>query len=325
MRVRVLGSAAGGGFPQWNCACRNCQRIRAGKLHGRARSQTQLAFTTDNQVWFLLSASPDLRAQILATAELRPGNCSGAPGYEKTAVSPIAGLFLPSADVDSIVGMLHLREFHSFFVFATPSVQRILQDENRIFQVLDRADPPAKWITLASKTRLGCHLDEELGSTPEFLCTTVPLGGVYPDYVSGELKRFLSREEATSALVIQKGDKRLFYAPSIPIETAAQAWSAGGWKSCMENSDVAFVDATFWSDDELLQTGRSKKTAREIGHLPLSGPGGLLEQYPKNTKSRRILIHINNTNPILDEDSPEHRAVLDAGFEIAYDGMDLEL
>jgi pyrroloquinoline quinone biosynthesis protein B len=234
-------------------------------------------------------------------------------------------VFLPSADVDSIAGLLHLREFQSFFLFATPSVQRILQKENRVFRVLERADPPVKWVALSSKGRLGCHLDEDPGAAPEFLCSTVPLGGAYPDYVSEELQRALVPEEAASAFVIHQGDRRLFYAPSIPAQAEAPSGSAGSWKSCMENSDAAFVDGTFWSDDELIQTGRSRKTAREIGHVPLSGASGMLEQYPRNSKGRRILIHINNTNPILDEDSPQHRAVLDAGFEIAYDGMELEI
>ena len=152
----------------------------------------------------------------------------------------------------------------------------------------------------------------------------MPLGSRYPDYVSEELQRVLAPEEATSGFVIHQGDKRLFYAPSIPADAPVTSGS-GGWRSWVENSDAAFLDGTFWSDDELIATGRSKKTAREIGHTPLSGPDGLLERYPKNSKGRRILIHINNTNPILDEDSPQHRAVLDAGFEIAYDGMELEL
>jgi pyrroloquinoline quinone biosynthesis protein B len=325
MRVKVLGSAAGGGFPQWNCACANCQRLREGKFHGRARSQTQLAFRTDNKVWFLLSASPDLRTQMIATPELCPGRGArnGAPA---AAESPLGGVFLPSADVDSVAGLLHLREFQPFFVFATPAVRRILQQENRIFRVLERADPPVKWVALSSKGRLGCHLEEEPGSAPEFLCTTVPLGSSYPDYVSEELQRVLAPEEATSGFVIHHGDKRLFYAPSIPDDAPVTSGSgSGGWRSWIENSDAAFLDGTFWSDDELIATGRSKKTAREIGHTPISGPDGLLERYPRNSKGRRILIHINNTNPILDEDSPQHRAVLDAGFEIAYDGMELEL
>ena len=324
MRVKVLGSAAGGGFPQWNCACANCQRLRDGKFHGRARSQTQLAFRTTNKVWFLLSASPDLRTQMIATPELCPGRGArnGAPA---AAESPLGGVFLPSADVDSVAGLLHLREFQPFFVFATPAVRRILQQENRIFRVLERAEPPVKWVALSSKGRLGCHLEEEPGSAPEFLCTTVPLGSSYPDYVSEELQRVLSPGEATSGFVIHQGDKRLFYAPSIPSGAPLLSSGNGGWRSWVESSDAAFLDGTFWSDDELIATGRSKKTAREIGHTPLSGPDGLLERYPRNSKGRRILIHINNTNPILDEDSPQHRAVLDAGFEIAYDGMELEL
>jgi pyrroloquinoline quinone biosynthesis protein B len=322
MRVKVLGSAAGGGFPQWNCACSNCQRVRAGKFHGRARSQTQLAFTTNSKVWFLLSASPDLRTQIANTSELCPGPTVRGAAPESVE-SPLGGVFLPSADVDSAAGLLHLREFQSFFVFATPSVQRILQKENRIFRVLERADPPVKWVALSSKGRLGCHLDEDSGAAPEFLCATIPLGGSFPDYVSPELQSSLVVEESTSAFVIHHGDQRLFYAPSIPA-TGIPAGS-GSWRAHVESSAVSFLDGTFWSDDELIRTGRSKKTARQIGHVPLSGPDGLLEKYPKGTTGRRILIHINNTNPILDEDSPQHRAVLDAGFEIAYDGMELEL
>jgi pyrroloquinoline quinone biosynthesis protein B len=138
--------------------------------------------------------------------------------------------------------------------------------------------------------------------------------------VSPELQSSLVAEESTSAFVIHHGEKRLFFAPSIPATA-----SSGAWKSHAETSAVAFLDGTFWSDDELIRTGRSKKAARQIGHVPLSGPEGLLEKYPTSSNGRRILIHINNTNPILDEDSPQHRAVLDAGFEIAYDGMELEL
>ena len=311
MRVKVLGSAAGGGFPQWNCACSNCNRLRSGRLRGAARTQTQLAFTTDSHSWFLLSASPDLRSQICATKELFPG--------KDPLESTIAGVFLPSADVDSILGLMHLREFQTFFVFATSAVQRILQKENRIFRVLERADPPVKWVTVSNKGRLGCHLNGEPGTPPEFLCTTVPTGGAYPDYVSDELVRTLPLDEAVSGFVIQKADKRFFFAPSLSGK------NPGLWRTAAENCDVAFVDGTFWSDEELRKTGRSQRTAREIGHLPLSGAEGLLAQYPKDAKGRKILVHINNTNPILDEESAEHRAVLEAGFEIGYDGMDVEL
>jgi pyrroloquinoline quinone biosynthesis protein B len=313
MRIKVLGSAAGGGFPQWNCNCANCRGLRNGTLHGTARTQTQIAFSPDpdSKIWFLVGASPDLRTQILATPELSPGGPNGTD-------SPIAGVFLPSADVDSILGLLHLREFQSFFVFATASLQRILKKENKIFGVLERADPPVQWQVLSSKGRLGCHLSESPGEAPAFICATVPLGDSYPDYVSAELARMLPADEATLGFSFELRGKSVFIAPALSGRNP-------DWTKHAASADLVLIDGTFWSDDELIHTGRSSKTARDMGHLPLFGPGGLLEQFPRSARGRRVLIHINNTNPILDEDSPEHRAMLDAGFEIAYDGMELEL
>ena len=311
MRIKILGSAAGGGFPQWNCSCHNCRRLRQGAFQGEPRTQTQIAFSPDGKLWFLIGASPDLRIQILATPEL-------APSYQDATHSPIAGIFLQSADVDSIMGLLHLREFQTFFVFATSSIQRILKKENKIFSVLDRADPPVQWQTISSKGRLGCHLSESPGEAPAFVCATIPLGDSYPDYVSDELKRNLPADEATIGCTFEQNGKSILIAPSLSGRNPE-------WAKFAAASDLTLIDGTFWSDDELIQTGRSQKTARDMGHLPLSGPGGLLEQFPHGAKCRRVLIHINNTNPILDEDSPEHRQVLEAGFEIAYDGMEFQL
>jgi pyrroloquinoline quinone biosynthesis protein B len=313
MRIKILGSAAGGGFPQWNCACANCRGLREGTLRSHARTQTQIAFSPDPdaKVWFLVSASPDLRTQIVATPEL-------APQADSETHSPIAGVFLHSADVDSVMGLLHLREFQSFFVFAAAAVQRILKKENKIFGVLDRADPPVQWQVLSSKGRLGCHLSESPGEAPAFVCVTMPLGGSYPDHVSEDVQRNLSPDEAAIGFTFEQKGKSVFIAPSLSGRNPE-------WTKAAASSDLVLIDGTFWSDDELIKTGRSKKTAREIGHLPLSGSNGLLEQFPANAKGRKVLIHINNTNPILDEDSPEHRATLDAGFEIAYDGMEFEL
>ena len=197
-------------------------------------------------------------------------------------------------------------------------MQRILKKENKIFGVLDRADPPVRWQVLSPNGRLGCHLSESPGEAPAFVCVTLPLGGAYPDYVSEELQRSMSTDEASIGFVFEQKGKSLFLAPALSGRNSE-------WTKPAASSDVVLIDGTFWSDDELVRTGRSKKTAREIGHLPLSGPGGILEQFPKSARGRKILIHINNTNPILDEDSSEHRAVLDAGFEIAYDGMEFEL
>ena len=241
-----------------------------------------------------------------------------APPSKDSSLPPIGGIFLPNADVDSVMGLLHLREFQSFFVFATRGVQCVLQKENHIFRVLERSSPPVKWQTLLSRGRLGCHLSEDSSGPADFTCGTVPLGGGYPDYVSEEILQVVAPEDASVGFVMEQGERRFFFAPSV-------SGGSGMWKAAAESADVTFIDGTFWGDDELRRTGRSRKSAREIGHLPLSGPDGLLEQYPGKAKGRRILIHINNTNPILDEGSAEHGLVLDAGFEIAYDGMELEL
>jgi pyrroloquinoline quinone biosynthesis protein B len=311
MRIKVLGSAAGGGFPQWNCSCRNCRLLREGSLWVRPRTQNQIAFSPDSSVWFLVGASPDLRSQIIATPQL-------APRSDDTTHSPIGGVFLYSSDVDSVMGLLHLREFQSFFVFATPGIQRVLKKDNRIFGVLDRSEPAVQWQTLSSRGRLGCHLSASPGESPAFICNTLPLGGCYADYVSEETVRTCAAEDASVAFVFEQSGKQVFIAPSLSGRSAE-------WTKSAASADVVLIDGTFWSDDELIHTGRSKKTAREIGHLPLSGAGGLLEQFPKNARGRRILTHINNTNPILDAESIEHNAVLEAGFEIAYDGMDIDL
>jgi pyrroloquinoline quinone biosynthesis protein B len=308
MKIKVLGSAAGGGFPQWNCNCANCSGLREGTVRAQARTQTQIAFSPDDQVWFLVCASPELRMQIVSCPEL-------APPDDSRAGSPIGGVFLPSADVDSVMGLLHLREFQSFFVFATSSVQHIVNSENRIFSVLERVDPPVEWRTLSSKSRLGCHLGEH-GGTLAFSCTTVPLGGAFPDYASDESRRSAPTDDAVVGFLFEQGKKSVFVAPSLPGRDA-------GWQRFASSANVALIDGTFWADDELAKTGRSNKTAREMGHLPLSGSDGLLAQFPKDSRARKILIHINNTNPILDENSAEHRAVLDAGFEIAYDGLSI--
>ena len=311
MQIRVLGSAAGGGFPQWNCACRNCSGLRTGSIEASPRTQTQLAFSPDGLVWFLLGASPDLRTQILAFPRLAP------PSGEPTG-TPLGGVFLTSADVDSLAGLLHLREFQSFFVFATSSIQKIVHDENRIFDVLYRADPPVQWQTLSPGGRLACRFGEDPAAPPTFVCSPIALGGSFPDYLGTELRRALPSQESVIALRFEQSGKSLFFGPSLPEVS-------GEWLKAAASSDLAFLDGTFWSDDELLLAGRGHKSARDMGHVPLSGRDGLLAQFPSDSAARRILIHMNNTNPILDPGSPEYRAVRDAGFEVASDGMEFTL
>lgn len=316
MRIKILGSAAGGGFPQWNCGCRNCAGVRSGSINAKPRTQTQIAIDanpeyTQRTHWALINASPDLRSQILATADLAP--------FSSTRNStPIYDVYLTSADVDSISGLLHLREFQGFKIHSTDSVRRIMDEENSIFRVLGRATPPVLWFPLPVIRDASASVEEPVGTPPRLQIRAVPLGNDFPDYVSEKLRKQLVPSEAVMGLDIEYGGKRIFIAPSLPGRETV-------WKQFARAADLVLIDGTFWSDSELKQAGRGKKTAREMGHIPLSGPDGLLAQFPENSNARKILVHINNTNPILVEDSAEHRAVLDAGFEIAYDGMEITL
>ena len=278
-------------------------------MHFRARTQAQVAVCSIAGECYLLNASPDLRTQILSTPLLAPAL---SPRH-----TPNAGILLTSADVDSVVGLLSLREFQPLHIYATRSVRRIVLEENLIFRVLERANPPVSWqdVPLNTWFPLGTEASSEESSVR---CRIVPLGNTFPDYVSEALRRLLSPDEAVIGLVLAQGNKQMFYAPALPVLSSE-------WKEWAASSDVCLLDGTFWIDTELISTGVGSKTAREIGHLPLSGAGGLLQEFDSNKCGQKILIHINNTNPILDEESSEHREVRDAGWEIAYDGMEFNL
>ena len=306
MRVKVLGSAAGGGFPQWNCGCPNCKRLRAGVFKGCARTQAQVGVSVAPDKWFLLNASPDLRQQILENSEFAPG--------AETRSTPIVAIFLTSADVDCVVGLLHLREFQPLTIYATDSVRRVVTEENSLFRTLERSKPPVRWVTLP----IGKQIDVGSDLETDALCTAVSMGGNFPDYVSDSLRKSLREEEATIGLEFAAGGRRFFYAPNLPGRDEE-------WKQHARESDLALLDGTFWTDDELVRVRGNGKTAREMGHLPLSGANGLMEQLGAAGKSRRVLIHMNNTNPVLDEESAVHHAARAAGWEIAFDGMEIEL
>jgi pyrroloquinoline quinone biosynthesis protein B len=308
MRIKVLGSAAGGGFPQWNCGCSNCDRARRGLSGFRPRTQAQVAVSPAPSTWFLLNASPDLRQQLLGDPEFVP--------TANTRGTPVSAIILMSADVDSVMGLLHLREFQPLRIYATPSVIRILTEENSLFRCLERSAPPVSWEALPLDRPVSIFAGDDAKSA--LRCKAAPLGGAYPDYVSDGLRKTLAKEEAVIGLEFVQDGKRFFYAPGISGHNEA-------WKCRAKESDLALLDGTFWTDDELIDIRGSGKTAREIGHLPLSGPGGLLEQFPRDAKSRRVLIHLNNTNPALDEASPASHALRDEGWEVAYDGMEFAL
>lgn len=279
-------------------------------MNARPRSQAQVAVSSGPSNWFLLNASPDLRQQILATPELSV--TSSSPG------SPISTILLTSADVDCVMGLLHLREFHPLHIYSTLSVRRILTEENSLFRVLTRSNPPVRWDTLALDRLIPLVPPSSLGAKDGFFCKAVPLLGGFPDYVSDSLKGSFPLEDAVIGLQLVHKEKRFFYAPSVP-------GLGEDWQRSVDESDLALLDGTFWKDDELIQAKRSRRTAREMGHLPLWGERGMLKRTFRLGKTKRVLIHINNTNPVLNEESPEHRAVRDAGWEIAYDGMEFNL
>lgn len=310
MRVKVLGSAAGGGFPQWNCACSNCSRLRAGVLKGRARTQAQLAISAFPSAWVLLNASPDLRQQITQDPDFAPnGNLRS---------TPIAAIILTSADVDCVLGLLHLREFQPLRIYSTFSVRRVLTEENTLFRTLERSNPPIQWEALPLNRPVLIIQSGPSSADSNLLCKAVPLDGDFPDYVSEGLRQRLRKEEAVAGLELIQNEKRLFYAPGLP-------GSSENWKRCVSESDLALLDGTFWTDDELIKIHGAGKTAKSMGHLPLFGPGGLLEQMQAAGRARRVLIHLNNTNPVLDEESAASHAVRDASWEVAYDGMEFNL
>jgi pyrroloquinoline quinone biosynthesis protein B len=211
------------------------------------------------------------------------------------------------------MGLLHLREFQSFRIYSTASVRRILTEENSLFRTLERARPSVQWETLQLEQPVPLSTQE-----PALSCTAVPLGGSFPDYVSDGLRRSLPENEAVIGLQLAQGEKRFLYAPSLPDGGEAFRHRAKG-------SNLALLDGTFWTDDELIRILGRGKIARQMGHLPLSGPDGLLEGMGVSQNVRRVLIHLNNTNPVLDEESAENRAVRQAGWEIAHDGMEFEL
>ena len=306
MRIKVLGSAAGGGFPQWNCGCVNCHGLRQGTLHGKARSQAQLAVSADGQAWFLLNASPDLRTQIETTPELHP-----AAGARQ---SPIDGIVLSSGDLDNVLGLLLLREFQPLRIFSTSAIRQIVSQDNSFFRLLERVPGQVTW----TEIRPGAVFELKSVERTGICCRAIALPGSYPAYVSGDERARLAKEQAVLALVLEGQGGKMVFAPALPAITDEL-------RAAMPDCDLLFVDGTFWSDDELQRARGGGPTAREMGHLPVGGPGGSLDQLASLKGPRKIYIHINNTNPMLDEESAQHRQAREAGWEIAEDGWEFAL
>jgi pyrroloquinoline quinone biosynthesis protein B len=319
MLVKILGSAAGGGFPQWNCACPNCSGVRAGTVPAKARTQTQVAVSADGRSWFLLGASPDLRSQIEATPELHAKAGQGNSGQREARFrhSPIAGVVLANADIDHALGLLLLRELQPLRVYSTASVRRILAEDNSMFAMLQRVPGQSIWNSFTAGETF--PLLNPAGADSGLRCRAISLGTHYPAYVSADRKSRLDPVEASLGLLVESSSgKRLAYLPAVPqLEAALETEIAP--------AALLLFDGTFWSDDELIRIRGSGQTARQMGHVPVSSPEGSLCKLARTRGPRKIYLHINNTNPMLNESGPEYRQVRESGWEIAEDGWRFEL
>ncbi|MGA7298803.1 MAG: pyrroloquinoline quinone biosynthesis protein PqqB, partial [Candidatus Sulfotelmatobacter sp.] len=302
-----LGSAAGGAFPQWNCACHNCRAVRAGTFHGKPRTQTQLALTEDGSTWFLLGASPDLRAQIEATPELHP--------QQGMRHSPIAGVALANAGLDHVLGLLLMRELQPLRIHATSSVRRILREDNSMFGMLSRVPDQTVWTDFQPGKEFS--LRDSHGEDSRLLCRAWSLATHYPAYVTAHRQSQLSPGEASLGFFFtnSKSGARLAYMPAVPkVDDALLAE--------LDACDLLLFDGTFWSDDELIRLQGAGQTAQQMGHVPVEET---LVKLAGVRRPRKIFLHINNTNPMLDEASPQYRQVRGAGWEIAEDGWQFNL
>ncbi|HEX8816311.1 MAG TPA: pyrroloquinoline quinone biosynthesis protein PqqB [Terriglobales bacterium] len=306
MHLKILGSAAGGGFPQWNCACPNCRAARRSNSTHKARSQAQLAVSSDGTFWFLLGASPDLRSQIESCAELQPRNGSRS--------SPIAGVVLAGADIDHTLGLLLLRELQPLQVYATDSVIHVLRDNNSMFGMLNRVPDQVRWQSI--KPDQSFPLQIVGGENARISCLPIPLSSRYPAFVQNSA---LNPDEAVLGLILTSDSgKRVGYFPNV-AELSEELVRQ------LNTVDLLLFDGTFYSDDELIHAQGSGQCAREMGHIPVSGSDGSLRQLAAIAGPRKMYIHINNTNPMLDESSAEHAEVRNAGWELAEDGWQTTL
>jgi pyrroloquinoline quinone biosynthesis protein B len=300
LRIRVLGSAAGGGFPQWNCGCPNCRGVRAGTLRARPRTQESVAVSADERAWFVLNASPEIRQQIESFPALHPR----APRD-----TPIAGVLIGNGDLDHCLGLLSLRENQPLVVYATESVRRGFTEGNILYRTLQRFPDQVTWRVLkpGREEELGGGLSVE----PVAVAGKVPVhleGSTAPD--PGDNVGFRLREHGSGRI--------LAYFSSVGAMTPAL-------EAALSDADCVFLDGTFWSSDELPALGLGTKRAEDMAHWPVGGPGGSLAALAGLRAGRRVLIHINNTNPLLREDSDERRAAAAAGWEVAWDGLEIAL
>lgn len=310
MHIRILGSAAGGGFPQWNCSCHNCASARAGRPGFRPRTQTSIAVSADGESWVVFNASPDLRQQINDNPAL------GSKTNGKLRNSPIKAAVITGGDIDFIAGLLHLRELEPFTVYASRRVLDTLA-ANSVFNVLDGK----------AVSRRELPFDKPV----DIEGPAGPLGIRVESFdVPGKVALYLEDAAGGPGFGTHKGDtiglrisvpatsKHFYFVPGCAKVDAPLA-------ARIKGAPLVFFDGTLYTDDEMLKQGLMPKTGARMGHMSMSGPDGTVAAFAGLDVARKIFVHINNSNPVLDDNSPERKAVEGAGWTVGEDGMEVTL
>ncbi|WP_118184319.1 pyrroloquinoline quinone biosynthesis protein PqqB [Paraburkholderia phosphatilytica] len=309
MKIKVLGSSAGGGFPQWNCNCRNCDGVRRGTLKATRRTQSSIAVSANGEDWLLVNASPDLLAQIAANPELQPAR--------RVRDSGIAAALVMDAQIDHVTGLLMLRERGTPLpLYATDAVW---QDLSQGFPIV----PMLSHYCGVEHRRIALDGSPiEMAALPGIRVVALPLSSKAPPY-SPHRDAPVRGDNIGIVIDDTASGRSVFYAPGLgAIEPHV--------RDAMRDADLLLVDGTTWTGDEMIRLGLSNKTAADMGHLPQTGAGGMIETLDalaplRDRAQRKVLIHINNTNPILIDDGPERRVLAEHRIEVAYDGMSFEL
>lgn len=305
LRIRVLGSAAGGGSPQWNCRCSVCERVRRGEDGVRRRTQTSIAVSADGDRWAVVNASPDIGSQIAANPVLHP--------QREGRHSPIEAVVLTGGEVDQVGGLLTLREREPFALYATNSVHKTL-GQSPIFDVLDEEVVARRRLVIDKSIELVDGRGEDLGIGVE----SFRIPGKIPLYQEkpGEEPELAAESEDTVALRIEAGESYFYFAPGCAVISEK-------FKNRIRKAPLLFFDGTLWRDDELVAAGLGKKTGRRMGHVSISGAQGAMAGLDGLGVGRKIFIHINNTNPVLLPTTAERAEVEKNGWEVARDGMEI--
>ncbi|HKQ70534.1 MAG TPA: pyrroloquinoline quinone biosynthesis protein PqqB [Polyangiaceae bacterium] len=306
MLIHVLGSAAGGGVPQWNCGCDNCRGVRNGSLPVRRRTQECVAVSADGESWFLLNASPEIRQQI----ESFPAMWPRAPRH-----SPIAALVLTNGDLDHCLGLFSLRESHPLKVYATPSVRRGVTTGNVFYRTLERFEDQVTWTALELSREV--PLAGVGGEASGLAITAIAAPGKLPLHLEG-----IAQPSADDNVGLKIRDTKT---GKVMVYFSGAAGPSPLLRAALGEADCVFFDGTFWSSDELIGRGLGQRRAEDMAHWPVGGVDGSAAYLAGLRASRRVLIHLNNTNPALVETSKERAHLTSLSIEVAYDGMEFSV